>query len=93
MESNWLGELLGGDPQWLNWLDQKSRGALSLITLAGVAIGCVVVTLREYGSLWQLAPVTVVAALLVGAVVLIRWRLGVDEAPVEPDAAEDLEDK
>ncbi len=84
--SELLREVIG---EGLGRLDRKAGGLLTWLVLACAVLACVVTSLGQKGGLMQLVPVTIAAALLVGVVGLIRWRLGVDEAPAEPEAADD----
>jgi hypothetical protein len=57
----------------INRLDR--RGVVSGISLIVAVVVCIVLTLRDHISLWQLAPGAVLALLMVGAFLLIRWRV------------------
>jgi hypothetical protein len=85
-----LGEFLrGAIGEGLERLDRKAGGLLTWLVLACAVLACVVTSLGQEGGLMRLAPVTLAAALLAGVVVLIRWRLGVNDAPAEAEAVED----
>jgi hypothetical protein len=52
-----------------NWLDARTKGLVSVVSLVIAVAACAFLSLRENGSLWPLLP----AALLAGAGVPGAW--------------------
>jgi hypothetical protein len=69
----------GGDAEVVagvaNWLDARTKGLISVVSLIIAAVACAFLSLSESGSLLPLLPVAVLAGVFVLGAWLVRRRL------------------